>query len=92
MTEPGPVAGKATKDEAETIPNMKDGKKASEESVKTEVKNVQNVALADATAKQMPSLWTWRMWQVSIYLLLFCYHLRTNHFLLYINLLKKKGA
>jgi hypothetical protein len=28
------------------------------------LKNVQNVALADATAKQKPSLWTRRMFQV----------------------------
>jgi hypothetical protein len=28
------------------------------------IKNVQNVALADATAKQKPSLWTRRMFQV----------------------------
>lgn len=32
--------------------------------VSTQVRNVQNVALADATAKQQPSLWTWRMVQV----------------------------
>lgn len=30
----------------------------------TKVKTVQNVALADATAKQKPSLWTRRMFQV----------------------------
>jgi hypothetical protein len=32
----------------------------------TEIKAVQNVALADATAKQKPSLWTRRMFQVSL--------------------------
>ncbi|PQE28613.1 MFS lactose permease protein [Rutstroemia sp. NJR-2017a WRK4] len=34
------------------------------------VKNVQNVALADATAKQKPSLWTRRMFQLYLILLL----------------------
>ncbi|TGO90228.1 hypothetical protein BPOR_0073g00030 [Botrytis porri] len=35
----------------------------------TKIKIVQNIALADATAKQKPSLWTWRMGQ--LYFILF---------------------
>lgn len=34
----------------------------------TKVLNVQNVALADATAKQKPSLWTRRMFQLYFFL------------------------
>ncbi|KAM0180661.1 hypothetical protein ACHAPC_007519 [Botrytis cinerea] len=36
----------------------------------TTIKTVQNIALADATAKQKPSLWTWRMGQLYIILFL----------------------
>ncbi|ATZ46680.1 hypothetical protein BCIN_02g00620 [Botrytis cinerea B05.10] len=36
----------------------------------TTIKTVQNIALADATAKQKPSLWTWRMGQLCIILFL----------------------
>ncbi|KAM3068882.1 hypothetical protein ACMFMG_004056 [Clarireedia jacksonii] len=35
-----------------------------------QIKNVQSVALADATAKQKPSLWTRRMFQLYLILLL----------------------
>ncbi|KAF5875858.1 putative mfs lactose protein [Botrytis fragariae] len=36
----------------------------------TKIKTVQNIALADATAKQKPSLWTWRMSQLYVILFL----------------------
>ncbi|TGO37990.1 hypothetical protein BHYA_0084g00210 [Botrytis hyacinthi] len=36
----------------------------------TTIKTVQNIALADATAKQKPSLWTWRMGQLYVILFL----------------------
>ncbi|EDN96597.1 hypothetical protein SS1G_01523 [Sclerotinia sclerotiorum 1980 UF-70] len=41
-----------------------------QDELSTHIKTVQNVALADATAKQKPSLWTWRMGQLSLILLL----------------------
>ncbi|KAF7880349.1 uncharacterized protein EAF02_007195 [Botrytis sinoallii] len=36
----------------------------------TTIRTVQNIALADATAKQKPSLWTWRMGQLYVILFL----------------------
>ena len=53
------------RDEKIGTPDASNIRTQTHEEQKTEVLHVQNVALADATAKQRPSLWTRRMFQVN---------------------------
>lgn len=48
----------------------------------TLVKAVENVALAAATAEQKPSLWTWRMFQLYICLLVATLNAAVNGYVL----------
>lgn len=48
----------------------------------TVVKAVENVALAAATAEQKPSLWTWRMFQLYVCLMLATLNAAVNGFVL----------